>query len=149
MKDTSRSFPAASDAAVWKDKYVRLLADFDNYRKREAKVQAVAIADAKQDLLEEFIRLLDEMRLTLAHCGDGPTEEGFAMIVAKMERLLNDEGYERVSPRPGDEFRPELHNAVDVVEHPGDWSGHVVQCVRDGWIRDGRQLRAADVRVGA
>ena len=38
MKDTSRSFPAASDAAVWKDKYVRLLADFDNYKKREAKV---------------------------------------------------------------------------------------------------------------
>ena len=47
MKDISRSCPVVSDAAVWKDKYVRLLADFDNYRKREAKVQAVAIADAK------------------------------------------------------------------------------------------------------
>ena len=81
MKDISRSFPAASDAAVWKDKYVRLLADFDNYRKREAKVQAVAIADAKQDLLEEFIRLLDEMRLTLMHCEEGPAADGFEMIV--------------------------------------------------------------------
>lgn len=149
MKDTSRSFPAASDAAVWKNKYVRLLADFDNYRKREAKAQAIAIADAKQDLLEDFIRILDEMRLTLAHCGEGPAEEGFAMIVAKMERLLNDEGYERVSPSPGDEFDPRLHNAIGVVERAGDWSGRVVECVRDGWIKDGRQLRAADVRVGA
>ena len=148
MKDISRSFPAENDSA-WKDKYVRLLADFDNYRKREAKAQAIAIADAKQDLLEEFIRLLDEMRLTLAHCKESPEEEGFAMIVAKMERLLNDEGYERVSPAPGDEFRPELHNAIGVVDHAGDWSGCVVQCVRDGWIKDGRQLRAADVRVGA
>ena len=129
----------ASDTAVWKDKYVRLLADFDNYRKREAKVQAVAIADAPQDLLEEFLLLLDELRLTLMHC---------EMIVSKMERLLNDEGYERVSPSPGDEFRPELHNAIGVVDHAGDWSGRVVECVRDGWTKDGRQLRAADVRVG-
>ena len=138
----------ASNAAVWKDKYVRLLADFDNYRKREAKAQAVAIADAKQDLLEEFIRLLDEMRLTLMHCEEGPATDGFEMIVSKMERLLNDEGYERVSPSPGDEFRPELHNAIGVVDHAGDWSGRVVECVRDGWTKDGRQLRAADVRVG-
>ena len=148
MKDTSKSCPAASDA-VWKDRYARLLADFDNHRKREAKLQAVAIADAKQDLLEDFIRILDEMRLTLMYCEEGSTADGFAMIVAKMERLLNDEGYERVSPAPGDEFRPELHNAVGVVEHAGDWSGRVVECVRDGWTKDGRQLRAADVRVGA
>ena len=149
MKDISRNLSAENDAAVWKDKYVRLLADFDNYRKREAKVQAIAIADAKQDLLEEFIRLLDEMRLTLMHCEEGPTTDGFEMIVSKMERLLNDEGYERVSPSPGDEFRPELHNAIGVVGHAGDWSGRVVQCVRDGSTKDGRQLRAADVRVGA
>ena len=137
------------DGEEWHERYVRIVADFNNYRKREAKTQAIAIADAKQDLLEEFIRILDEMRLTLAHCEDGPTEEGFAMIVAKMERLLNDEGYERVSPSPGDEFRPELHNAIGVVERAGDWSGRVVECVRDGWIKDGQQLRAADVRVGA
>lgn len=149
MKDISRNLSAENDAAVWKDKYVRLLADFDNYKKREAKVQAIAIADAKQDLLEEFIRLLDEMRLMLMHCEEGPAADGFEMIVSKMERLLNDEGYERVSPSPGDEFRPELHNAIGVVGHAGDWSGRVVQCVRDGWIKDGRQLRAAAVRVGA
>ena len=149
MKDISRNLSAENDAAVWKDKYVRLLADFDNYRKREAKVQAIAIADAKQDLLEEVIRLLDEMRLMLMHCEEGPAADGFEMIVSKMERLLNDEGYERVSPSPGDEFRPELHNAIGVVGHAGDWSGRVVQCVRDGWIKDGRQLRAAAVRVGA
>ena len=47
MKDISRSSSAENDAAVWKDKYVRLLADFDNYKKREAKAQAMAIADAK------------------------------------------------------------------------------------------------------
>ena len=149
MKDISRNLSAENDAAVWKDKYVRLLADFDNYKRREAKVQAIAIADAKQDLLEEFIRLLDEMRLMLMHCEEGPAADGFEMIVSKMERLLNDEGYERVSPSPGDEFRPELHNAIGVVGHAGDWSGRVVQCVRDGWIKDGRQLRAAAVRVGA
>ena len=149
MKDISRNLSAENDAAVWKDKYVRLLADFDNYKKREAKVQAIAIADAKQDLLEEFIRLLDEMRLTLMHCEEGPAADGFEMIVSKMERLLNDEGYERVSPSPGDEFRPELHNAIGVVDHAGNLSGRVVQCVRDGWTKDGRQLRAADVRVGA
>lgn len=149
MKDISRNLSAENDAAVWKDKYVRLLADFDNYKKREAKVQAIAIADAKQDLLEEFIRLLDEMRLMLMHCEEGPAADGFEMIVSKMERLLNDEGYERVSPSPGDEFRPELHNAIGVVDHAGDWSGRVVQCVRDGWTKDGRQLRAAAVRVGA
>ena len=149
MKDISRNLNAENDAAVWKDKYVRLLADFDNYKKREAKAQAIAIADAKQDLLEEFIRLLDEMRLTLMHCEEGPAADGFEMIVSKMERLLNDEGYERVSPSPGDEFRPELHNAIGVIDHAGNLSGRVVQCVRDGWTKDGRQLRAADVRVGA
>ena len=137
------------DGEEWHERYIRIAADFDNYRKREAKTQAIAIADAKQDLLEEFIRILDEMRLMLAHCGESPEEEGFAMIVAKMERLLNDEGYERISPSPGDKFRPELHNAIGVVDHAGDWSGCVVQGVRDGWIKDGRQLRAADVRVGA
>ena len=149
MKDISRNLSAENDAAVWKDKYVRLLADFDNYKKREAKVQAIAIADAKQDLLEEFIRLLDEMRLMLMHCKEGPITDGFEMIVSKMERLLNDEGYERVSPSPGDAFKPELHNAIGVVDHAGNLSGCVVQCVRDGWTKDGRQLRAADVRVGA
>lgn len=80
MKDISRNSSAENDAAVWKDKYVRLLAEFDNHRKREAKVQAVAIADAKQDLLEEFIRLLDEMRLTLMHCEEGPTADGFEIV---------------------------------------------------------------------
>ena len=120
MKDISRNLSAENDAVVWKDKYVRLLADFDNYKKREAKVQAIAIADAKQDLLEEFIRLLDEMRLTLMHCEVGLAADGFEMIVSKMERLLNDEGYERVSPLPGDEFKPELHNAIGVVDHAGN-----------------------------
>lgn len=139
------------DGEEWHERYIRLAADFDNYRKREAKTQAIAIADAKQDLLEEFIRILDEMRLTLAHGvrNDDPVFDGFEMIVSKMERLLNDEGYERVSPSPGDEFRPELYNAIGVVDHAGGWSGRVVECVRDGWTKDGRQLRAADVRVGA
>ena len=100
-------------------------------------------------MLEEFIRLLDEMRLMLMHCEEGSTTDGFEMIVSKMERLLNDEGYERVSPSPGDEFKPELHNAIGVIDHAGNWSGRVVPCVRDGWTKDGRQLRAADVRVGA
>lgn len=54
-----------------------------------------------------------------------------------------------MSPAPGDEFDPRLYNAIGVVERAGDWSGRVVECVRDGWIKDGRQLRAADVRVGA
>ena len=71
-------------------------------------------------MLEEFIRLLDEMRLTLMHCEEGPATDGFKMIVSKMERLLNDEGYERVSPSPGDAFKPELHNAIGVVDHAGN-----------------------------
>jgi len=134
----------------WRNRYVRLAADFDNYRKREAKAQAIAIADAKQDLLEEFIRLLDEMRLTLAHGvrNDDPVFEGFEMIVAKMERLLNDEGYERVAPACGDAFRPELHNAIGLVDAGPEMSGKVVVCCRDGWTKDGGQLRAADVKVG-
>ena len=137
------------DGEEWHGRYVRLASDFDNYRKREAKTQAIAIADAKQDLLEEFIRILDEMRLTLAHCGEGPSTDGFAMIVDKMERLLNDEGYERVAPACGDEFKPELHNAIGLVDAGPEMSGKVVVCCRDGWTKDGRQLRAADVRVGA
>jgi molecular chaperone GrpE len=133
----------------WKDKYIRLFADFDNYRKREAKTQAFAIVDAKQDLLEEFIRILDEMRLTYIHCDKNTASaSGFAIIISKMEQLLKDEGYERVSPKLGDKFDPTVHNAMCAVPTDPEFSGRVVECVRDGWIKDGMQLRAADVKVG-
>lgn len=137
------------EQSSWKDKYIRLLADFDNHRKRETKTQAIAIADAKQDLLEEFIRILDEMRLTLAHCESGPVTDGFSLIVSKMEQLLNDEGYERVSPVKGDVFDPRLHNAIGLTQSGPEFTGYITECCRDGWIKDGSQLRAADVRVGA
>lgn len=132
----------------WKNKYIRLLADFDNHRKREVKMQALAIDDAKQDLLEEFIRILDEMRLTLMHCDNSSAMNGFKIIVSKMERLLKDEGYERVSPECGDKFDPTIHNAMCLIETDSSLAGRIVECIRDGWVKNGNPLRAADVKVG-
>jgi molecular chaperone GrpE len=132
----------------WKNKYIRLLADFDNHRKREVKMQALAIDDAKQDLLEEFIRILDEMRLTLIHCDNSSAMNGFKIIVSKMERLLKDEGYERVSPECGDKFDPTIHNAMCLIETDPSLVGCIVECIRDGWVKNGNPLRAADVKVG-
>ena len=111
-------------------------------------MQAIAIADAKQDLLEEFIRILDEMRLLLSHCGQNSITDGFKLIVFKMEHLLSDEGYTRVSPKVGDEFDPNIHNAIGLIKTNTKLKGKIIECCRDGWIKDGVQLRAADVKVG-
>ena len=138
-----------------RDEYLRALqrtqADFENYRKRVARLQDEQSARASGQLVEKLLPVLDTLDLAEAHLNESLdlTEDGKALRASRAMLMdtLGKEGLERVD-QPGVPFDPSVHDAVAHAEADDGQDGAMVEEVlRAGYRWKGQVLRAAMVRV--
>lgn len=130
------------------DHYIRMAADFDNFRKRARQEQLDVIQHASQRLIEALLPVLDDLHLTLEHAppeAAGDWIKGLELSVQKLEDVLAAQGVRGIESA-GERFDPKLHEAVgsDESDLPEDT---VVQELRRGYRMHDRVLRPSLVRV--
>lgn len=131
------------------EKYLRLAAEYENYRRRTRKELAEASEKGKRELLERLISFADDFELALANIVDASDEkmvEGLRHIESRLKAVFeaNDvAGFDS----EGEKFNPELHEAFDVIDSAEDESGTVHRELRRGYLWRGKLLRPALVIV--
>lgn len=134
------------------DRFVRLTADFDNFKKRAAREKQDAIKFANESLLEKLIPALDNFDMAMAAASankESNTDSlraGIGMVYNQLRGTLKDAGLEEIDAT-GKAFDPNLHEAVSQQETPDAAEGQVLQQLRKGYKLRERLLRPATVIV--
>lgn len=131
------------------DKYIRLYAEFDNYKKRMAKEREENLKYSNEMLLKELLPVLDNLENALKHAKDGgenyPFVEGVRLTLNQFLSILQKFGVERIDSL-NEKFDPLRHEAVDYIEKEGE-DGIVVEELRKGYTYHKRLLRPSLVIV--
>ena len=142
---------ADSDVASERERYLRLAAEYDNYRKRSAKERSDAGTRAQADLVRQLIEALDDVA-RFAHVDPATTDattvvQGVDMVEKKLLKALGGAGLEIVNP-VGETFDPALHEAVATEPTTAKEDDHVVSRVyQPGYVFKSQLLRPARVVV--
>ncbi|MDQ6689039.1 MAG: nucleotide exchange factor GrpE [Gemmatimonadota bacterium] len=143
--------PASDDLATERDRYLRLAAEYDNYRKRTARERQEAGARAQADLVRQLIEALDDVA-RFAHVDPASTDaetlvQGVDMVEKKLLKALGGAGLEIINPL-GETFDPALHEAVATEPTSAREDDHVVSRVyQPGYLFNSQLLRPARVVV--
>ncbi len=131
-----------------RDRYLRKLAEFDNFRKRTEREKSELWQQAAADLIGALVPVLDNFELALRHADADPESlrQGVEMIARQLWDILERQGLERIDPL-GQAFDPELHEAVQRVEDSEHQPGTVTQVLAKGYRVRGRLVRPAMVAV--
>ncbi|MCL1888502.1 MAG: nucleotide exchange factor GrpE [Kiritimatiellaeota bacterium] len=140
--------PLEAELAAAKDKYVRLMADFDNFRKRQLREHGEMVRRANENVMEDLLPFLDTFDLALANGGaDDPFVKGMRMASGQLANILAKNG---MAPVPAEgAFDANAHEALTRLPSAEVPEGEIVTQVRRGWTLNGRLLRAAQVVVSA
>lgn len=135
----------------WQDKYMRLYAEFDNFRKRTMRERVDLIRNASKDVLEAILPVMDDFERAEAAAADvadvAGLKEGQALIQNKLKQMLKAQGVEKMDVKSGDNFDVDLHEAITRIPMP-ELSGKVVDVVEAGYKLNDTVLRYAKVVVG-
>jgi len=138
----------ARQQAEQQDKYLRLAAEYDNYRKRTAKEKEQLYTDAKIDTLTAMLPVYDNLERGLKQYGeeDSPHRKGLEMIFNQFKECLAKLGVTAIDA-VGQPFDPEKHNAVMHVEDESAGENTVVEVLQQGFLLGEKVLRFAIVKV--
>jgi len=134
------------------DKYIRLFAEFDNYRKRSAKDRVDQLKYAGEEVLKQLIPIMDDFDRAMK-ASEQATEvkiikEGKQLIYNKFKNILTQNGVAEMNAT-GKDFDPDIHDAVTNIPAPKEnMKGRVVEEVEKGYWLNGKVLRHAKVVVG-
>ena len=148
---TARLEEAEKKAAENYDKYVRAVAELDNYRKRAARDKADAIAYGNETLIKDVLPIIDSLDRATEHAGKaadmGAFKEGFKLVKDQLLCCLGKHGVEAIAA-VGEAFDPQLHDAMLQVESGVEGHSKVVEEFEKGYLLKGRLLKPAKVSVG-
>lgn len=132
------------------DKYLRLYADFENYKKITARNKEELLKYANEDLITEILTVIDHLELALQHSTEGDASnalaEGVNLTLKELRNILDKYGLISIDAL-GKPFDPSLHHAMSQVEAEGTDDNTVVKEFRKGYMLKGRVLRATLVGV--
>lgn len=139
---------AVRELDAQKDQFLRLAAEYDNYRKRTVREKEDLYQSAKADAVRALLPVYDDLERAAAQPGDdaSPHKKGLVMIFQKYRELLKSLGVEEMDPL-GKPFDPEKHEAVMHIEDPEKGEGEVSQVFQAGFEMGGKVLRHATVQV--
>ena len=139
--------PAEALLKADKDKYLRLLAEYDNYRKRSAKERESIYQDVRADTVTKFLPVYDNLARALeqATC-DEAYRKGVEMIMAQLRDILSRMGVTEIESL-GQKFDPALHNAVMHEHDETKGEGEIVQELQKGFKMGDKVIRFAMVKV--
>lgn len=133
------------------DKYLRLVAEFDNFRKRTVKEKTEIIKNGSADVITDILPVIDDMERAIANSSESEDfaalREGIELIYSKLMHILNQKGLQKISPKD-EPFDTDYHEAIAMIPSPDEKSkGMVVDCVIDGYRFNDKVLRHAKVAV--
>lgn len=146
--DPSAELAALRDtAAQQEEKYLRLAAEYDNYRKRTTKEKENAWASAKAETVKGFLSVYDDLERALKQeTADEAYRKGVEMIMTKLKKVLSDLGVEEI-PAQGETFDANVHNAVMHVEDEALGENTVKEVYQTGFKLGDTVIRYAMVVV--
>lgn len=133
-----------------KDKYLRTLAEFDNYKKRTLKEKAELILNGSEKTVTAILPVLDDFERALKDKSEDPKaiRKGVEMIFNKFEKALEGLGVKKIDTADKD-FDTDYHEAVAMVPgQPDEKKGKVIDCVQTGYTLNDKVIRHAKVAVG-
>ena len=136
-----------------KNDYLRLMAEFDTFRRRTAAEKLELVKSASADTIKGLLPVLDDCEIALSQLekteGNEAAIEGVQLIFNKLTGYLKTKGLERIEAK-GEVFDTELHEAVTLFPAPTeDLKGKVIDVAQTGYTLGGKVLRFAKVIVGA
>lgn len=141
---------ANKEIAELKDKYLRTLAEFDNYKKRTLKEKAELILNGGEKTVKAVLPVLDDFERALKDKSNDPKaiKDGVTMIFNKFVKTLESLGVKKIDTTDKD-FDTDFHEAVAMVPGMGDdKKGKVIDCVQTGYTLNDKVIRHAKVAVG-
>ena len=140
-----------AEVQEYKEKYLRQVAEFDNFRKRTARERLELIQTAGKDVIVSLLDVLDDCDRALQQVEktleDSPTKEGIVLVFNKLRNTLYARGLKPMESI-GQDFNPDLHEAVTEVPVPSEMKGKVVDEVQKGYYLNDKIIRFAKVVVG-
>ena len=136
------------DLTTERQRHLRLLAEFDNYRRRTKQERALAEETGKREVLLALLDVKDDVDRALLHIGEtsDAVAEGLRLIQKRFNDLLETQGVTAFESE-GEVFDPEIHEAVTMIDGDGEQSGTVYSEHRRGYLMNGKLLRPARVAV--
>lgn len=144
--------PSAEEIiAVWRDKYMRLQAEFDNYRKRTLREKMDLVASGGADVIKSMLSVLDDMHRAVAASEKSDDiaalREGERLVLQKFEEALRQKNVTEIEAQDK-EFNPDFHEAVARFAAGEDKKGLIIDVVQRGYMLGDKVLRYAKVVVG-
>ena len=135
-----------------KDKYLRAVAEFDNYKKRTLKEKTELILNGGEKTIVAILPILDDMERAAASAEKTDDikalEEGWELIFKKLKKILESMGVKEIETKDAD-FNVDFHEAIAMVPGMGDdKKGKVIDCVQTGYTMNDKVIRHAKVAVG-
>lgn len=131
-----------------KTQYLRLAADFQNFKKRSEKEKSDIYAHANKEIALDMLEVIDSFEIALSHKDSVEKNfvSGMEKILKQFQTVLEKNGIEEISVE-GEEFDPIFHHAVMTEDTEDFESGHVSAVLKKGYMLNGKVIRAAMVKV--
>ncbi|MCZ2085440.1 MULTISPECIES: nucleotide exchange factor GrpE [unclassified Kaistella] len=145
--------PSAEDLlAEEKDRYIRLFAEFENYKKRTTKEKMEFFQYANQDMMISMLDVLDDFERALKEIAKNGNEadlKGVELIYQKLKNKLTEKGLKVIDVKAGDDFNVDFHEAITQIPAPSeDLKGKIVDVIETGYQLSDRVIRFAKVVTG-
>ena len=154
---TDPSVATSLEAALaeQKEKYIRLYADFENFRRRTAKEKTDFLLTANADLVKALLPIVDDFERALKalqqqqNSDIEATKEGIQLIASKLSKTLEQKGLQLMEVKVGDDFNSDMHEAITQIPAPSEaLKGKVVDVVEKGYYMGEKLIRFAKVVIG-
>ncbi len=128
------------------DRYLRMAAEYDNFRRRSREEKAATYADALADTVGELLPIIDNLERAAMYDDGEKVKEGLVMTAKSVSAVLEKLGVETVGA-VGETFDPNLHNAVFHVEDESLGEGEIVEVFQKGYKKGNKIIRFAMVKT--
>ena len=151
-ENLTEELPLEEQLAQQKDQYIRLYAEFENYKRRTQKEKLDFAQYANRNMMTSMLTILDDFERALkeiSKSGDSENLKGVELIYNKFKNALIEKGLKSVEVKAGDNFNVDFHEAITQIPAPSDeLKGKIVDVVETGYQLHDKVIRFAKVVIG-
>lgn len=144
------------ELADFKEKYLRLYSEFDNFRRRTAREKLELMETANEDLMTSLIPVIDDFERAHQNIDDDSEtgvkamREGFELIYNKLKNVTSQKGLKEMDDPKGEPFNDEFHEAITTIPAPSDdLKDKIVDVIERGYFLKNKVIRFAKVVIGS
>ncbi|MDR0559736.1 MAG: nucleotide exchange factor GrpE [Prevotellaceae bacterium] len=151
ISETGKIDELTAKLAELQDKYLRLSAEFDNYRKRTLKERMELVKTAGEDILKDILPVIDDFdranEIIKSSDSIEAIVEGTKLIYNKLKSTVENRGLAEISPA-GEDFNPDIHEAIAKIQGTKEQSGKIIDVVQKGYSLNDKIIRHPKVVIG-